>query len=922
MRDQDKTREQLIDELVKLRERVAALEDVDLVNVDMTQQKRAEKALRESEERYRFLAETVPHPMWRCHADGEVIEFNGRWHEYTGQTPDEAKGEGWMKALHPDDMERVSQRSRQAAAAEGVFEAEYRLRRRDGSYRWHLARSLPMKDQDGQVIFRFGSAVDIDDQKRAEEALQASEERYRLLAEAIPHPVWRSDAEGMQIDCNRRWQEYTGQTPEEAQGTGWMKALHPDDVAWAVQRKREDVAGGKLYQAEYRLRRASDGSYRWHLARAIPWRDASGKILGWFGSATDIDYQKQAQEALVEREARLLEAQEVARLGFYVLDIAEGRWTSSSVLDQIFDISTDYERTVGGWDDLVHPDERQTMLHYFSSEVVGERKPFDREYRIVRYGDKEVRWVHGRGRLQFNEAGQPIFMLGTIQDITERKQAEEALQKARDELELRVEERTAELATANEQLAMFRKFTEASGQGFNMADLDGHFSYLNPAFCRLLGLERPEEIVGKHLSICYSEESNRRGNEVIKPALMREGYWEGELLVLSRQGKSIPTWHNTFVIRDERGNPLRVAAVITDITERKRSEEALRASEEKYRGVVEACPDVIVMSDFNGRVLFASPQSRKLFGLADSEELVGRSVFDYVIEKDRQRLAGNLSDLVEVGVRRSTEYTSIRQDGTTIPVDVSSVVIRDAAGQPKVAMAVIRDITQRKRAEEALEREKRTLQHMLRASDHERQLIAYEIHDGLAQELAAAIMQFDAFNYLKETKPKQAADAFHAAMTMLRQGHFEARRLISGVRPPILDEQGVVEAIAHLVHEQARSIGPKIKFDSEVDFDRLAPTLENAIYRITQEGLTNACKHSQSEKVRVNLLQHGDRVRIEIRDWGVGFDPKRVPENRFGMQGIRQRARLLGGKCSIQSATGKGTRISVELPVVERESDQ
>jgi signal transduction histidine kinase len=180
-------------------------------------------------------------------------------------------------------------------------------------------------------------------------------------------------------------------------------------------------------------------------------------------------------------------------------------------------------------------------------------------------------------------------------------------------------------------------------------------------------------------------------------------------------------------------------------------------------------------------------------------------------------------------------------------------------------------------------------------------------------------MQFQTFDHLKDKKPNMTAKAYDAGMTMLQQGHFEARRLIAGVRPPILDEEGVVEAVAHLVHEQNRSEGPKIDCRSSVDFDRLAPILENAIYRIVQEGLANACQHSKSEKVRVSLVQREDRIRIEIRDWGIGFDAKSVRENRFGLVGIRQRTRLLGGKCSIRSTIGKGARITVELPVVARE---
>jgi signal transduction histidine kinase len=104
-----------------------------------------------------------------------------------------------------------------------------------------------------------------------------------------------------------------------------------------------------------------------------------------------------------------------------------------------------------------------------------------------------------------------------------------------------------------------------------------------------------------------------------------------------------------------------------------------------------------------------------------------------------------------------------------------------------------------------------------------------------------------------------------------------------------------------------------------VEFDRLVPILENAIYRITQEALANACKHSGSDKVYVTLLQQGHALRIEVRDWGVGFDTKSNPKNHFGLEGIRQRAKLLGGKCRIRSKAGKGTRVIVELPVVARD---
>jgi signal transduction histidine kinase len=251
-----------------------------------------------------------------------------------------------------------------------------------------------------------------------------------------------------------------------------------------------------------------------------------------------------------------------------------------------------------------------------------------------------------------------------------------------------------------------------------------------------------------------------------------------------------------------------------------------------------------------------------MLGVPEGEELVGRNVLDNVIEDEHRRLAANYSNVLVAGTRKNTEYTVRRRDGTTVPAEASSAVICDAAGKPKAVMAVIRDISARKKAEEALQKEQRTLEHMLHASDHERQLIAYDIHDGLAQQLAGAIMQFQVYDHLKGADPEEAQRAYLGGTTLLRQAHLEARRLISGVRPPVLDESGIVAGVAHLIDDRGLAGGPKVEFHSKVRFRRLAAVLENVIYRIVQEGLGNALRHSQSKQVRVGLLQRGDPLLV------------------------------------------------------------
>jgi signal transduction histidine kinase len=239
-----------------------------------------------------------------------------------------------------------------------------------------------------------------------------------------------------------------------------------------------------------------------------------------------------------------------------------------------------------------------------------------------------------------------------------------------------------------------------------------------------------------------------------------------------------------------------------------------------------------------------------------------------------------------------------------------------------LGLAIIQDITERKRAEETLERERQSLWRMLQASDHERQTISYEIHDGLAQYLAAATMQFQVFEQLRDSDPEDAKKAFDAATQLVSQSHTEARRLISEVRPPVIDEAGLETAISHLVHEQRRRGGPQIDLYSSVQFGRLASILENALYRIAQEALTNACKHSRSKKATVSLTQEGHEVRLKVQDWGIGFNPQSVEKGHFGLEGIRQRVRLLGGRLTIESTPGSGTLIQVVVPILKKQAEE
>jgi signal transduction histidine kinase len=218
-------------------------------------------------------------------------------------------------------------------------------------------------------------------------------------------------------------------------------------------------------------------------------------------------------------------------------------------------------------------------------------------------------------------------------------------------------------------------------------------------------------------------------------------------------------------------------------------------------------------------------------------------------------------------------------------------------------------------AREAWQTQHKLLSELLDLQERQRRSIAYEIHDGLAQQLTGALCYLEAFRGLATGNSPAATKAFETGLKLVRDAIGETRTLINGLRPAILDELGLAAAVGHLVRESEERGGPRIDYHQQLRCSSFPPLVERAAFRIVQEALTNAYRHSRSETVRVELVQEGPRLCILIQDWGIGFEPVKADSGRHGLAGIRERAKVLGGQATIDSTLGGGTRILVEIPI-------
>jgi PAS domain S-box-containing protein len=371
----------------------------------------------------RITIDTIPTLVWAARANGAAEFLNERWLEYTGLTDDQALDWGWLEAVHPDDVSSLTERWRAIIASGQPGEAEARLRRFDGEYRWFLFRALPLRDESGNAVKWYGTNTDIEDRRRAEERTRKAEQELRAAIDTIPAFVWTTLSDGANDFHNQRLLSYTRISPEQATGGGWTAMFHPDDVPGHLERWNAAVAGGTSFEFESRLRRF-DGEYRWFLARAEPLRDESGNIVKWYGTNIDIDDRRQAERALRRSEAYLAEAQRLSRTGSFGWTPHSGEihWSEESF--RIFERDPAVKPTIEFVLERIHPDDRARMGQEIDEASRGE-KDFDVIHRLL-MPDGSVKYVHVLSHTVKDTAGN-LEVIGALRDITATKRTEDAL---------------------------------------------------------------------------------------------------------------------------------------------------------------------------------------------------------------------------------------------------------------------------------------------------------------------------------------------------------------------------------------------------------------------------------------------------------------------------------------------------------------
>ena len=387
---------------------------------DISDRKKAEKILKESEARFKAIFEHNPIMIFVVDGEGTVIEINAAAEVQMGYRRDELIGKSVLDVFFKEDRPIVLEQISYLLANQNE-QSQWKIRKvkKNGGIIWVNENAGLMQWTDGREVILI-TCEDITHQKENDDTLRKFEEENRAIVNAVPDLIFRLTRKGVFLDFRNPSETPLFAPPEKFLGKHIADVLPPALASLTLEKIEEAFLSDFMISFEYELE--LNGERRHFEDRLVSLENE--EVMSF---VRDITERKRSEDALRQSEYWLKESQRVARIGSYNFNITADSWIASPVLEEIFGIEPNFEKTLQSWNDLVHPDDHEEMTQYFQHRVIGLKKPFNKEYRIVRKRDGAVRWIWGLGELQFDSAGNPTVMIGTVQDVTERNNLQHQL---------------------------------------------------------------------------------------------------------------------------------------------------------------------------------------------------------------------------------------------------------------------------------------------------------------------------------------------------------------------------------------------------------------------------------------------------------------------------------------------------------------
>jgi PAS domain S-box-containing protein len=814
--------------------------------------------------------------------DAVIASWNAGAQRIFGYTEDEAVGQPITMLIPPDLRDEENKILERLRAGERVNRYET-IRVTKTGKRVNISLTIsPIRDSAGKILGFSKIAQDITEQKRREEALRNSEERLRLAQQAARIGSFEWNIRTGVNTWTPELEAMYGLPPGGFGGTqtAFENLVHSDDRARVIELDNWALKTGQPTTGEWRVV-WPDGSVHWIAGRWQVFMNESGEPSRMVGINIDVTNRKLAEQELATMNERLHLAMEAGAAGGWDYDYKTGKdvWFGKAHAQ----LGMTRDETLGSrkefWD-RVHQDDRERVAH--ALQVAKEKhEDFGLDVRVV-WRDGTTHWLRSRGRFHYAANGEPERSVGISIDITEPKRAEEALLR-------------------------HAAIVESSVDGICSVTLDGVIATWNAGAERMFGYTE-NEVVGKPAAITVPPELRDQQKKLLEMLWAGSRIEEFETVRVSKTGKRINVSLSIFPVKDSNGKIVGCAGIARDITQRKRAEEALLSSEQKYRLLFERNVAGVGIASLDGRLLDCNEGWARILGYESRDELLGRHASEFYFNPaERQPL---VDELFEKQALFSRELQLKRKDGSPVWVLFNAAELNTEHGAP-ILQATMIDISEWKRSEEALSDMTRRL---IESQEQERSRIGRELHDDISQRLAMLCMELD----LLRQNPSEVQSRAQELQERIEEIASDLQALSHDLHSSKLEYLGVVVGIKSWCKEFAERQKLEIDFRSDVS-SVLQVAVGLSLFRVLQESLNNAIKHSGVKRIEVRLREDSGELHLVISDSGKGFDVEAAMQGKgLGLTSMRERVRLVNGTISIESKPMRGTTIHVRVPLGSR----